>query len=581
MSLHTTADMTNGHLISVRNLSISFTTDDGLQMATENVNLDIMSGETHGLVGESGSGKSVTALAIMGLLNRKSAHIISGEIWFNHPLMGPSDLLKIPASAMESIRGRYISMVFQEPMTSLNPVRRCGWQVMESLLWHKRMSSHLARDRVMELFNEVRLDDPLKAFNAWPHELSGGQKQRVMIAMAMACDPLMLIADEPTTALDVTVQKGILELMQSLQLKHQMSILFISHDLGVVKELSARVSVMRLGNVVEQGRATKLFKTPDHPYTKALIACRPPLGERPERLAIVDDFLSNASLGIWKKNLSLTQKRRLVRHEKIYASEPLLAVKNLKVSFVTGRNWWGRPTRSFTAVNDVSFTVFKGETLGLVGESGCGKTTLGRSIMQLVRPGEGQVVYSGINLAALSAKELRKLRTRFQIIFQDPYASLTPGISIGSALMEPMQVHGVLEGKKQRKDRIIWLLEKVGLEARHFDRYPHEFSGGQRQRICIARALVMHPDFIVCDESVSALDVSVQAQVLNLLNDLKEEFGLTYIFISHDLSVVKYMSDRVMVMYQGRLVDINEADALYANPGNNYTRKLIEAIPIH
>lgn len=573
--------MTEGALISVRDLQVDFMSDDGMHRAVDKIDLDIMPGEIHGLVGESGSGKSVTALSVMALLNRTSSRIASGEIWFDHPVWGMMDLLKLTATQMESVRGRLISMVFQEPMTSLNPVRRCGWQVMESLIWHQKVSMNVARDRVLALFQEVKLDSPLKAFRAWPHELSGGQRQRVMIAMAMACDPLLLIADEPTTALDVTVQRGILDLIRHLQQKHQMAVLFISHDLGVIRGLASRVSVMRLGKVVEQGAVSHVFTDPVHPYTRALMACRPALNKRPERLAVVHDFLSGNAQDASDQDLVNAHQKRQERHKHMYSSKPVLEVKNLKTSFVTSRNWWGRALESHIAVDGVSFSVFKGETLGLVGESGCGKTTLGRSIMQLVEPEGGQVIFHGEDLAGLSPGALRKLRPRFQIIFQDPYAALTPGISIGRAMMEPMQVHGILSNKSERKERILWLLEKVGLEARHYDRYPHEFSGGQRQRVCIARALALNPEFIVCDESVSALDVSVQAQVLNLLNDLKAEFGLTYIFISHDLSVVKYMADRVMVMHKGRLVDINEADRLYASPGSEYTKKLIDAIPAH
>ena len=556
-------------LLSVSGLSSGFVVDDEYVQAVNDVHFDLMPGETFALVGESGSGKSVTALSVMRLLSRSVGKILSGEILFRHPEKGHVDLLKCSDQEMQMIRGRHISMVFQEPMTSLNPVKRCGQQVIESLLWHKQGDKKYAETRVLELFREVKLPDPKQVYRAWPHELSGGQKQRVMIAMAMACDPSILIADEPTTALDVTVQKSILDLIRKLQESHGTSVLFISHDLGVVRQVAHRAAVMRNGNILEQGSVDDLFSRPEHPYTKALIACRPPLNSRPERLAVVDDFLNE------KKTENPVSKAIAIDYEK----EPLLEIKNLRSWYVTGKSIWGKPLNHFKAVEDISFSVYRGETLGLVGESGCGKTTLGRSIMRLIKPHSGQVIYKGQDIARLRPSELRRLRPKFQIIFQDPYASLTPGISVGNAIMEPMRVHGILNNKRERKQRIIELLLRAGLEEKHYDRYPHEFSGGQRQRICIARALALDPEFLICDESVSALDVSVQAQVLNLLNDLKKEFGLTFIFISHDLSVVKYMSDRIIVMKNGRMEEINQADALYLNPRSDYTQKLIDAIP--
>jgi peptide/nickel transport system ATP-binding protein len=581
-------------LLSVNDLSVDFITEEGITHAVEGVGFDLMAGESMALVGESGSGKSVTALSVMRLLSRSAARITSGEVWFSHPERGYINLLKLNDSEMQGIRGRHLSMIFQEPMTSLNPVKRCGSQVMESLLWHGQADRQHAKHRVLELFEEVRLPDPAGAFRAWPHELSGGQKQRVMIAMAMACKPSLLIADEPTTALDVTVQQSILDLMRKLQDKYGMAILFISHDLGVVKQIASKAAVMRLGKIVEHAAVDKLFSNPSHPYTKALIACRPPTDSRPQRLAVVDDFLGNdASMGNFEKSGQLipgdtvpVKKSRTALSEKEVSrtvpakdAAPLLEVKNLRTYYVTKKSLWGRPLSYFKAVEDISFSVYRGETLGLVGESGCGKTTLGRSILRLISPNAGRVFFKGIDIASLSAAELRRLRPKIQIIFQDPYASLTPGLSVGSAIMEPMRVHHVLKGNKARKRKIIDLLERVGLEEKHYNRYPHEFSGGQRQRISIARALALEPEFIVCDESVSALDVSVQAQVLNLLNDLKREFGLTYIFISHDLSVVKYMSDRIIVMKNGRIEEIDEADALYSNPKSDYTRTLIDSIP--
>jgi peptide/nickel transport system ATP-binding protein len=561
-------------LLSVENLSVEFSTDEGVVSAVRNMNLSVGPDQCMGLVGESGSGKSVTALAIMRLLGRVSARVTSGHVWFSHPTKGRIDLLALSEEEMQKIRGNHISMIFQEPMTSLNPVKRCGPQVLESMVWHGISGEREGRKRVLSLFEEVRLPDPSRVFRAWPHELSGGQRQRVMIAMAMACNPSLLIADEPTTALDVTVQKTILELMASLQQTYGMGILFISHDLGVIGEIASAVSVMLNGEVVESGPIGQIFNQASHPYTKALIACRPGLSGRPERLAVVSDFTGPGNM------LKMQDpEERDKAHARMYSVPPVLEVRSLKTDFVTARSFLGKPVSVHRAVDDISFEVYRGETLGLVGESGCGKTTLGRTIMRLVEPSGGKVVYKGVDLSRLSGRELRKLRPRFQIIFQDPYSSLTPGIPIGRAIMEPMRVHGILGNDRERQERVMELLGLVNLEVGHFYRYPHEFSGGQRQRICIARALALNPEFIVCDEAVSALDVSVQAQVLNLLNELKLEFGLTYLFISHDLSVVKFMSDRVIVMKDGKMEELAEADQLYASPQSGYTRKLFDSIP--
>ena len=572
--------MNPDYLLHIENLSVEFTSDEGLTRALEGVSLSVAPGETLGIVGESGSGKSVTALSLMGLLPAKQSRITSGAIWFRHPELGAVNLLAASEQQLQTIRGRYISMVFQEPMTALNPVQRCGKQVAEVLLWHRMATPRQAKKRVLELFEEVKLPDPQKAYTAYPHELSGGQRQRVMIAMAMACEPLLLIADEPTTALDVTVQKSILELMAALQQKHRMAIIFISHDLGVIAQVAKNVAVMLQGRVVESGKVKEIFRTPKHAYTRGLIACRPNPESRPPVLPVVKDFLKEkpdaeplAEAGAHPDSL------RKEDHHRIYSREPVLTVEGLKTSFVTRRSWLGKALGYYQAVDEVSFSVYQGETLGLVGESGCGKTTLGRSIMRLIEPGAGRIIYKGTDLTTLSPAALRRIRPRFQIIFQDPYSSLTPGMQVGQAMMEPMQVHGILKNDRERRHRIMELLERVNLEEKHFYRYPHEFSGGQRQRICIARALALNPEFIICDESVSALDVSVQAQVLNLLNEMKKEFDLTYIFISHDLSVVKYMSDRIMVMRHGKLVETAEADHLYRQPQTDYTRKLINAIP--
>ncbi len=564
-------------LLSIRDLSIGFQTDEGLVRAVETINLNLYKGQTLGLVGESGSGKSVTALSVMQLLPKKTSRFLSGEILFHHPTRGEINLASLPEAEMQKIRGVHIGMIFQEPMTSLNPLKRCGHQVMESLLWHKKGNEKQARNKAINLFHEVKLPYPEKVFRKYPHELSGGQRQRVMIAMAIACDPMLLIADEPTTALDVTVQKNILELIKELQAKHQMAVLFISHDLGVIHEVAHKVAIMRKGQIVEKGDVSEIFKKAEHPYTKGLVACRPRMDVRLDRLPVVGDFEKQPDrlMERWQEENPHERKQR---HSAMYARPPLLEVKELKAGFVVKKNFFGTPREWFQAVNDVSFYVYKGETLGLVGESGCGKTTLGRTILRLLDPLSGHVLYKGKDLLAMGRDELRRMRPSAQIIFQDPYSSLTPGIQVGKAILEPMRIHKKGTDDKARKEKVLHLLERVGLEEKHFYRYPHEFSGGQRQRICIARALALEPEFIICDESVSALDVSVQAQVLNLLNDLKREFDLTYIFISHDLSVVKYMADRILVMEHGEVVESGEADQLYKHPQREYTRKLLGAV---
>jgi peptide/nickel transport system ATP-binding protein len=571
--------MEKNSLLQLSNLTISFHSDAGNTTAVEDVTLEIAKGETLGIVGESGSGKSVTSLAVMQLLPSKGCSIDAGEIIYHQKDGNCIDLIKLNEGEMRNFRGKEIAMIFQEPMTSLNPVHRCGEQVAEAIMLHERLTHQQARERTLDLFKEVLLPRPEDIYKAYPHQLSGGQKQRVMIAMAISCKPSLLIADEPTTALDVTVQKTILALLKDLQQKHGMGIIFISHDLGVVAEIADKVAIMYKGKVVEQGNCSGVFRHPKHPYTQGLLACRPPLDKRLRTLPTVSDFVKGDITEISMKSLEVSQRERSLFHKELYSQKPLLEVNNLQTHFQIKKGMFSRIKRVVKAVDEISFAVYPGETLGLVGESGSGKTTLGRSILRLIEPTSGKITFNGKEISGLSSREMRPMHRKLQIIFQDPYSSLNPRITAGLAIMEPMTVHKLHGNNKQRKEKTLELLQKVGLLPEHFHRYPHEFSGGQRQRICIARALATNPEFIICDESVSALDVSVQAQVLNLLNDLKREFGFTYIFISHDLSVVKFMSDRMMVMKDGKVLEEGEADEVYEHPKSEYTRALIGAIP--
>jgi len=576
-------------LLEFKNLVTEFHTEGTTVKAVNGVSFTLNKGETIGIVGESGSGKSVTSLSAMRLIPSPPGIISGGEIIFHQNDGTATDLLKISEEEMRKFRGNDIAMIFQEPMTSLNPVFTCGDQVMEAIILHQKLNKKNAKDLTIKLFEEVQLPTPERIFSTYPHQISGGQKQRVMIAMAMSCQPSVLIADEPTTALDVTVQKTILQLMQNLQKEHDMGIMFITHDLGVIAELADKVVVMYKGNIVEQGNVWDIFTNPKHPYTKGLLACRPPLDKRYTFLPTVSDFMkidengeiidNGISVADFTKDLAIPESERTARQKELFAKEPILQIKNLKTFFPIKNGFFGGVSDHVKAVDNITFDVYPGETLGLVGESGCGKTTCGRTIIRLEEPTEGEMIYKGKDIAKMNADELRVFRKDVQIIFQDPYSSLNPRMTIGNAIMEPMQVHGILENDEQRKKRVEELLARVSLDPAHFYRYPHEFSGGQRQRIGIARALAVNPKFIICDESVSALDVSVQAQVLNLLNELKEEFGLTYIFISHDLSVVKYMSDRMVVMQEGKIEEMGDADQIYNKPRTEYTQKLIDAIP--
>ena len=554
-------------MLSVQNLSVSFNSNEGKNTVVNSISFKLKEQQILGIVGESGSGKSVTSLAILGLLSKNAS--VLGKIHFYE-----ENLINLKKLDFQKIRGNKISMIFQEPMSSLNPSLTCGFQVQEILIQHKKISKKEAKKQVIALFNKVKLPRVSAIYGQYPHQLSGGQKQRVMIAMAIACKPQILIADEPTTALDVTVQKEIVELLKELQQETGMSIIFISHDLALVSEIADEVLVMYQGEIVEQGKVSEVFISPKHNYTKALINSKPSLDVRLKKLPTVQDFMEQK---IPTEIYSSLERDNF--HQKIYNKKPLLELKNLATYFKTGNNWIFGKQEIVKAVDNVSFKIYEGETLGLVGESGCGKTTLGRTIIHLEKATKGEIYYNQKDITNLDKKSLKKLRKEVQIIFQDPFSSLNPRIPVGEAIMEPMKVHKILSSEKERKLYVLEILKRVGLLEEHFNRYPHEFSGGQRQRIGIARAIVLKPKLIICDESVSALDVSVQAQVLNLLNELKRDFGFTYIFISHDLAVVKYMADQLVVMNKGVIEEIGDADTIYNSPKSAYSQKLIDAIP--
>lgn len=619
-------------VLDIRDLTVQFRNDSRWVRALDGVSFRLERGKTLGIVGESGSGKSVTALSVMGLVPTPPGRIAGGEIWFNRQDAEPVNLLTIPKESLREYRGGRIAMIFQEPMSSLNPVYTCGFQLIEALRYHcPDLPEPEARRRVTNLLQEVKLlpsdaeleeqvqqehqdahreqnvaplstREVMLAVNErkqtilkrYPHELSGGQIQRVMIAMAIASDPDILIADEPTTALDVTVQATILDLLRELQTRRGMSIMFITHDLGIVAEIADEVAVMYRGKIVEFGSVLDIYAQPKHPYTKGLLTCRPQPDRRLRFLPTVSDFMevvpdAEGQPIIREKRMDSSQKEHFQmqiapqeideRLQNLQNQSPLLQAENLQVGFPV-RGGWGQTKRYFMAVNGVSFQVYPGETLGLVGESGCGKSTLSRTLLRLIPSTGGQIWFEGQNITHVTGQKMRQIRREMQIIFQDPFSSLDPRMSIKAAVMEPLKIHGVTKSRRNLEERVAYLLDRVGLNPAWGNRFPHEFSGGQRQRICIARALALNPKFIICDESVSALDVSVQAQVLNLLKALQDEFNLTYIFISHDLSVVKFMSDRIMVMNRGRVEEIGSADQIYHDPQTEYTRQLIDAIPI-
>lgn len=573
-------------VLSVSGLTIQFDQEKSSKpfLATDQVSFEISSGEILGIVGESGSGKTVTALSILRLLQHVPNASQQGEITYFPKENSPVRIDQLSNKDLLKYRGKHIAMIFQEPGSALNPVMACGEQIIEMILLHTELSKEQSKTKAIELLADVKLEDPERIFDSYPHQMSGGQKQRVMIAMAMACKPAVLIADEPTTALDVSTQKSILDLMKALRDEHNTAIIFISHDLNLLSGFAERALVMKDGKVVEQGLVKDVFNNPKHPYTRGLLSCRPPLKSRLFRLPVLNDFLSAGGAGsgfdpLHPSNLISLEERKL-RHSAIYANEPIVTVSNLQVGYQQKASAFSSKKQNVHAVDDVSFQIFPGETLGLVGESGSGKTTLGRTLIRLMDPETGKIIFKGTDITNTSQQLLRSLRKQMQIVFQDPYQSLNPVLSAGSAVMEPLLVHFAALSAEERKKKVLEMFDRVHLPRRLFDRLPNTMSGGQRQRLCIARALVLQPEFLVFDEAVSALDVSVQAQIINLISELKREMGFTCLFISHDISVVRYLSDRILVMRNGKIIDQGEADTLCEKPGSDYTKELLQAVPV-
>lgn len=564
------------NLLQVHNLIIQFQNSSETITAVNDISFQINHGEILGIVGESGSGKSMTALSIMGLIDTKKEIIKSGKILFEG-----TDLFRLKEQQMCHYRGTEIAMIFQEPMTSLNPLYICGEQVAEAIQHYTSLSKKDCKEKVIQLFKEVQLEEPEKIFTAYPHELSGGQRQRVLIAMALSGNPKLLIADEPTAALDVTLQKNILELLLKLKNERKMSMIMIAHDLSVVANMADRMMIMQEGNLIEEGLKSDILKAPTHTYTKALIACMPDMRRSLKKLPVITDFIDNPQMTadeIYRK-LTLNPEEINQRKDILSKSQPILEIKNLKTHFPV-KNTFPKPSKTFlTALDGISFKVFQGETLGIAGSNGSGKTTLGKNISRLIEPDSGEIIFNGIDLLKLKNQERRKFRGDIQIIFQDPYSSLNPRMTVGCAIGEALKIKYPSLKQNDQKEQVINLLEKVGLKTEYFNRFPHQLSGGQKQRVAIARSVAMNPQLIICDEIVSALDVSVQAQILNLFSELREQLNLTCIFISHDFSVLKHISDRILILNKGKIEEIGNTNDIYLHPKSDYTHKLIEAIP--
>lgn len=567
----------NDTILTLKDFSLSFLSDAVYKKVVENVSFTVNRGKILGIVGESGSGKTVTTLSLIKLLDYPPARIDSGEAVFTDKNGNETNLLDASEKSLINFRGHRISCIFQTPMTSLNPSIRCGKQVTEALRIHLHKTKEEAYNETIELFKEVGLPRPEHIFKSYPHEISGGQRQRVMIAIAIACHPDIIIADEPTTALDVSVQKRIINLLKSLQQKHNIAVIMISHNLGIIHEIADYVVVMNKGKVVETGTADDIFNRPQCPYTMGLLACRPPLHSRLRYLPTIEDIEACSSKD---KNFNVKQyidSLTIKETEPKKFDKPLLTVENLIIKYPKSHNFLGKTTSYVNAVNDITFIIHEGETLGILGESGCGKSTTANAVAGLLKPTSGKIIFKGTDILSIKRKEKKQICREIQMVFQDPYSSLNPKLSVGSILMEPLIVHNILDNNSQRMEKIKYLLDKVGLSQSDFYKYPHEFSGGQRQRICIARALTLDPKLLICDEPVSSLDVSVQAKVLNLLQQLMNEFGLSMMFITHDIAVVNHVSDNLIVMKDGAIIEKGTPFDIINNPKEEYTQNLINS----